>query len=121
MPLPTMLRNAKTRVRERSMIGRLNSSKFRQPAQPASATAVTPDAEGEAIGVDAVVARIRPPLARPGEDVNVDIDQPWRDIESRDLDGLDRQRRVDLLAHRGDLAVVNGHVADRRRPGSWDR
>ncbi len=42
MPLPTMFRKASTRVFERSMTRVLNSSKLRQPAQPASATVVTP-------------------------------------------------------------------------------
>ena len=42
MPLPTMLRKASTRVFERSMTRALNSSKLRHPAQPASATVVTP-------------------------------------------------------------------------------
>jgi len=35
-PLPTMLRKAKTRVLDRSMTRCLKSSKFRQPAPPAS-------------------------------------------------------------------------------------
>ena len=42
MPLPTILMKASTRVFARSMTRDLKSSKLRQPAQPASATVVTP-------------------------------------------------------------------------------
>ena len=42
MPAPTMLRNDSTRVFWVSMIRVLKSSKLRHPADPASATVVTP-------------------------------------------------------------------------------
>ena len=42
-PAADDVEEAKTRVLARSMIRVLKSSKFRQPAQPASATAVTPE------------------------------------------------------------------------------
>ena len=39
-------------------------------------------AEREAVGIDAVVARVGPPLAGAGEDVHMDVDQSRRDVQS---------------------------------------
>ena len=70
-------------------------------------------AQGETVGVDAVITGIRPPLARPGEDMNVDIDQPRCHKESCDLNGLQRQSRINFGSDGGDVAAVDGHVTNR--------
>ena len=78
-------------------------------------------AEREAVGIDAVVAGVRPPLAGPGEDVHVDVDQSRRHVQARDVDGLEGASRVDLRRHGGDLAAADGHVADGVDLVRWDR
>ncbi len=67
--------------------------------------------QGEAVGIDAVVARVRPPLAGPREDVDVDVNQSGSDVQPVQFHGLERQGGVDLRAHGGDLAGADGHVA----------
>ena len=37
-------------------------------------------AKCEAVGIDAVIARVRPSLPRPGVNVHVNIDEPRRDV-----------------------------------------
>ena len=66
----------------------LKSSKLRQPAQPASATVVTPDAEREAVGIDAVVAGVGLALAGAGVHVHVDVDEPRRHVQPGDVHRL---------------------------------
>ena len=70
-------------------------------------------AEREAVGIDAVVARVRTPFAGAGEDVHVDVDKPGRDVQPRDVHGLECLGRVDLRRDGGDLAAADGHVGDR--------
>ena len=90
----------------------LKSSKLRQPAQPASATVVTPDAQREAVRVDAVVAGVGALLAGARVDVDVDVDEAGGHVEARDVDDLEGLGGVDPRGDRGDLAVGDGHVAD---------
>ena len=77
---PTMFRNAKTRVRDAVDDPRLEILEV----PPAGAAGVghgrDARAEREAIGIDAVVAGVGPPLAGAGEDVHVDVDQARRDV-----------------------------------------
>ena len=108
-----MLRNAKTRVRATIDDACLEFLEVPPAGASGVGHAGHSRSQGESIGVDAVITGIRPPLARPGEDVNVDIDQPRCHKESRDIHGLQRQGRIDLGSHGGDLAAVNGHVANR--------
>ena len=58
----------------------LKSSKFLQPDDPASATVVTPAAQREAVGIQAVVAGVGSAFARSGVDVDVNVDEPRRDV-----------------------------------------
>src|SRR5438309_10617311 len=94
------------------MILLLNSSKLRQSAQPPSATVGTPARKVKPIRVNAMVARVRPALAGAREYVNVDIDQPRRDVQSRHVDRLHRLRRIDMLLDRGHFAILDGDIAD---------
>ncbi len=106
-----MLRKARTRVRDRSM------TRWREVLEvaPAGAAGVGdgghPDAEGEPVRIDAVVAGVGILLAGPGEDVDVDVDQAGRHVEPRRVHDLERLPRWDALLDRGDLPSRDGHVA----------
>jgi hypothetical protein len=44
--------------------------------------------------------------------VNVDVDQAWRDVQARGIDGFRRLRRWDVYGDGGDLAILDGDVAN---------
>ena len=113
IPLPTIFSSASTRVCERSITRSLKSGKLRQPELPASTTVVTPAAKRESVGIDAVVAVVSAAPAGARVDVHMDIHQAGRDIQSGHIDHLVRLRRRDIRGDFGDLAVLNGDIANR--------
>ena len=60
------------------------------------------DAEREPIGIDAVVAGVRPFLAGAREDVGVDVDEPRCHVQAGDVHHLEGFRRID----RGATAAI---------------
>ena len=122
MPWPTMLRNAKTRVRERSMTEPLEVIEV----APAGAAGVGHGrharTEREAVGIDAVVAGIRPPLARAGEDVHVDVDQARRHVEALHVHGLQSPAAGSIVRRSRRRSCRRGwRRRGRRRSCSGDR
>ena len=116
MPTPTMLRKAVTRVFERSMTRRLKSSKVRHPELPASATVVTQLRSVKSSGATLQVAPAVGVGLLAGVGVHVDVDEAWRDIQSRDIDRLQGLRRWDVRGDGGDLPVLDRHVANGAEP-----
>ena len=71
-----------------------------------------PDAQREAVGVEAVVARVRALLARAREDVNVDVDEARASRRGRETSTtLNASAGSIFAAHGGDLPARDGHVA----------
>ena len=112
MPPATMLRNAKTRVRAIDDAG-LEVREVAAAGGAGVSHAGHPRADGETVGVNAVVAGIRPSLARSRVNVNMNIDQPRRHEKPGDIHGFERGGRVDRGFHGRDLALRDGDVANR--------
>jgi hypothetical protein len=70
-------------------------------------------AQRERIGVDAIVAGIRPALACAGEDVHVNVDQAGRDNQACDVDHLERVGGIQARRDRRDGPALDGDIADR--------
>ena len=69
------------------------------------------DAQGEAVGIDAVVPGVRPRLTRAGVDVRMNVDEPGCHVEPAHVDRLQRVGGIELLSDRRDLARGDGDVA----------
>ena len=78
-----MFKNAKTRVRDRSMTRVLKSSKLRQPGATGVGHGRYARSDREAVGIDAAVAGIRPALAGAGVDVHVDVHESRGYVQAR--------------------------------------
>ena len=76
----------------------LKSSKLRQPGAAGVDHRRDADAEREAVGIDAVVAGVRAALAGAGVDVHVDVDEAGRDVQARDVDGLEARPPGSIFA-----------------------
>ena len=115
MPLPTILRNASTRVLdaidhvvfEIGEIAPAGAARVRHGGHAA--------AEREAIGIDAVVARIGAARARSGVDVHVDVDETRRDVQPFNIDYL-----AGLVCCNGGCDVGNLMIFDRNVPDGID-
>src|SRR5271156_4831310 len=66
--------------------------------------------DGHDVGGDREVAVAPRVMAKSGEDVHVDVDQPGREIETGDVDGLFGRARGNRWFDGGNLAVANGYV-----------
>ena len=82
IPWPTMLRNAKIRVRERAMMVSRKTGKLRQPDEPASATVVTPAGQRHVVGIRSPLAGVGIAFAGACEDVHMDIDKSGSDVKT---------------------------------------
>src|SRR5205823_5493798 len=70
-------------------------------------------AKTECVGLHAVVAGPGVADARGVEQMRVDVHQTGRDVEAAGVDDLAGARRIDGGGDFGDLAGLNGHVAER--------
>ena len=69
--------------------------------------------ERKIIGPDAVVARVGVDFAGAGVDMNVNVDQARRHIQTGCVHHFEGAGRIDVRRHRGNLAVANRDVANR--------
>jgi hypothetical protein len=69
-------------------------------------------AKCEVIRIDAALAGVPVALTGTGENVDVDIDEARGHEQALDINGLERQRRIDPRSHVRDLAVANGDASN---------
>lgn len=69
-------------------------------------------AEGEAVGIDAVVAIITINETCTGVDVSVNVDEAGRDVQAFGVDGLCGVSGEDVFFYGGDFAIANGYVTN---------
>ena len=71
-----------------------------------------PRAEGKAIRIYAVVARVGAGFSRARIYMDVNVYQPRGHIEAGDADGFGGERRIDVRGHRGNAMILNGNIHD---------
>ena len=110
MPLPTMFRNASTRV-----VGAIDDALLEVlEVAPARSAGVDDRRDARSrrhdIRIHAVVARIGALLSSSRVHVRVNVDESGRDEQPARIDRLRRIRRIDLRRDHGNLAAGDRHV-----------
>ena len=114
MPDPTMLRNASTRVRERSITCSLKRGNERHPAAADVDERRLAGAERVTVGLHGAVAvAVLRLVVVPPEDVRVNVDEPGHDVEARRVGDACARARRDVGRHQRDLAGGDRDVHDR--------
>ena len=69
-------------------------------------------AEGETVGIDAVIAIIGVAEAGAGVDMGVNVNEAGSEVEAFGVDGFGGVRRRDIFFDSGDFVVADGNVTD---------